>query len=802
VLLFLMLLFGTGCDVYKHLDETKQERLLTKNTLKLLDAKDLSLAERASLQYELGSFYKQQPNRRSWPFRLFQRRVWLYHHYANKPDTSAFGKMILNRVAEKPAIYDEKLAQKTALNIQNEIRQRGYFNATCNYKTQFSGKYKARVSYVLDFGEVFKIESAEFTSKDAKVEALMRSVAGRSNLKKGEPISHVRFETERVRLTKEMRDHGYAFFAPNYIRFTGDSTKNKVKVGVEALLTPDSALHKTFRLRNINVFEGLVPDFSTMRQDRFVGPDSMYFSTDKTEFEIRPDRLYAKIFTKPDSLYRQKDFDQTLRNLNALGVYKFVALRPVLDSISRELLDVNLFLTPNERLSRGWDFDFRGTQNIDGINAGGNLIGISFSTFFEHRNLFRGAEHFNTRLVGNLELNSARFGSGGKQENPFFSSDFSVQNQMTLPRYTSYLRLWNFGNTLRLQNKRLVSTEFYQRLKNESQTHLSVNYTYLNIFDFFEYNLFNANLGYDLRVPEKHYVFNHVSIDLLQPNIVGSRNFSPFFLKGFSNQLFTGFIFRNFNYTLSTQPNRFGERWVFRFNSDLSGLEEQLLHGLWYVGKKNPRPWKIANVEFAKYLRLDLESVYSREFRKSWVGALRFSTGLARSYGNTSTVPFVKQFFVGGPGSLRAWRIREIGPGAFVQRLRSGEVTPDSLKDRPFYQSGDFKLEFNGEFRFPLFWWLKGAVFIDGGNVWNLKSSSEVPGGNLRWDSYKNIAIGTGFGIRIDVELFVFRLDLGLPLRNPYPRLIENNSEYWIPDRFKKMQIKDFRPNIAVAYPF
>jgi outer membrane protein insertion porin family len=800
--LWLLLLGGSACNVHKYLDKSKEERLLTKNTIKFQSAKGMSLAERTALQYELGGFYKQQPNRRSWPLKLFQRRVWLYHRYANKPDTSAFGRMMLKKIAEPPAIYDEAKARKTAQNIQNEIRQRGYFNAKCNYETKYKGKYSAKVTYTLDFGEVYVIESANFVSKDPKVETIMRASATESNFKRGEPISQVRFESERVRLTKAMRDNGYAFFAPNYIRFTGDSTGNRVRVTAEALLTPDSAFHKTYRLRNVNVFEGLVPDFSTMRQDRFVGKDSMYFSTDKTAFEIRPDRLYAKIFVKPDSLYRQRDFDQTLRSLNALGVYKFVALRPTLDSVNRDRLDVNLFLTPNKRLSVGRDFDFRGTQNIDGLNAGGNLIGVSFSTFFQHKNLFRGAEHFDTRLVANVEFNGARFGSGGSQENLLFSSDFSVQNQLTLPRYTSYLKLWNLGHRLRFRNHKLVGDGFYSRLKNESQTHLAVNYTYLNVFGFFEYNLFNASLGYDLRIPERNYVFNHIGIDLLQPNIDASRQYSPFFLKGFTNQLFTGFLFRYFSFTRSTQPNRFGERWVLRLNSDLSGLEEHLLHGLWYAGKKDPPPSRIANVDFAKYIRLDMEAIYSREFRKDWVGGLRFATGAARNYGNTEAVPFVKQFFVGGPGGLRAWRIRETGPGAYVQRTRSGLVTPDSLKDRPFFQSGDFRLEFNGELRFPMFWWVKGAVFVDGGNVWNFKRTDDYPGGELQRNSYKNIALGTGFGIRADFDYFVFRLDFGLPLRNPYPKYQDVDGEYWIPNRFSKLQIRDFRPNLAVAYPF
>ena len=189
--------------------------------------------------------------------------------------------------------------------------------------------------------------------------------------------------------------------------------------------------------------------------------------------------------------------------------------------------------------------------------------------------------------------------------------------------------------------------------------------------------------------------------------------------------------------------------------------------------------------------------MYTRNFSKEVIGAVRIGAGVGVPFGDSRAVPYVKQFFVGGPSSIRAWRIREIGPGGYL------EIDPDTGKPvntQPYYQAGDFRFEFNGELRFPIFSYFKGAVFLDGGNIWTLRNDPGRPGSQLRWNSYKNIAIGTGFGIRGDFSYFVIRLDFGLPLRRPYLDPVSN--AYWVPNLFSKMQFSDFNPNLAVAYPF
>jgi outer membrane protein assembly factor BamA len=235
--------------------------------------------------------------------------------------------------------------------------------------------------------------------------------------------------------------------------------------------------------------------------------------------------------------------------------------------------------------------------------------------------------------------------------------------------------------------------------------------------------------------------------------------------------------------------NRFGERWQLRLNSEVSGLEELVVNKLWEIpfGKQT---WAIGDLDFSKFLRLEIDGVYSREFRKDLVGALRVGAGVVAPFGDSKVAPYVKQFFVGGPSSLRAWRIRELGPGGYVP-------TTEAQTKRPFYESGDFRFEFNGELRFPLFLWIKGALFVDGGNVWTLNKDAGRPASELKLDSYKNIAIGSGFGIRADFGFFILRFDVGVKVKRP------NNStgSYWVNEPWR-LRKENLAYNLAVGYPF
>jgi outer membrane protein insertion porin family len=767
-----------SCNVTKHLDESKGERLLVRNELQVKSEKKLSLGAKTALSYELTPLYRQKPNTRN--LRFFYPRLWLHYKYKNRK--SGFAKWVMAKQAENPAVYDSTLAFRTANNFKNQMHQRGYFRATCTYTPRYIGAKKASVIYNLNLGPLYTISSVTFQSRDTQVLEIVKMIAPGSNLHPGAPLDGQLFEAEKLRISGELKNRGYAYFVPQFIEFTGDSTGTKSTVNVEILPFNDSTMHKTYTIGKLEVYSGVVPELTALRSDTTI--NGMYFAGVESKFFVRPDRLYQTIALRPGQRYNQDNFDKTLRSLNSLGVYRFVSVRPVPDSTQEGKMDVAISLSPNERFSIGYGTDF----NYSTLNGG--LIGISPYVSINNRNLFSGAERLRTTVNYNIEfdISAQRF---------IYAQEFKIQNEFAFPRYFDYLGLWSAIHKIHFGKKRLVPDSYYQQMRSSANARISTDYNYLNVTDFYQYHLFNASFGYTLRPNAQHqYNWDHIGVEILRPRFDSKLTPSTFLRLSFDNQLFTGLILRSFNYNYTSRVNGFGERWTYRFNSEVSGLEVLAANRAWGAAFGREE-WKAGDLNYSEFLRIDQDAVYSRNFSKEIIGAVRIGAGVGIPFGDSKTVPYVKQFFVGGPSSIRAWRIREIGPGGFVE---IDSTTDKPVNVQPYYQAGDFRFEFNGELRFPIFSYFKGAIFVDGGNIWTLKKDPGRPGAQLGWNSFKNIAIGTGFGIRGDFGYFVIRVDFGLPLRRPY--LYPNSTSYWVPNLISNMQLRDFNPNLAVAYPF
>jgi len=803
-LLMLSCLF-CACNITKYVDKSQGPPLLRKNSLELKSVEKLPLSVRAPLQYELSALYRQKPNELSLMALRTPARLWFYYQY--RDTTSRFAKWVMKKIAEPPVFYDEAQTIRTNGNIQNYMRQRGYLKATSTYEVRFYDKRfyygddlyfdpkrdslrahsNAAVTYKLDLGPLFRIDTVQFISRDSQALQVLQETKGASLLKTGGALDGKTFEAEKGRITATMRNRGYAYFVPQFVEFTGDSTGAKTNVTVEVLPQDDSTMHRTYTIGTVTVFSDLVPDLNSVRQDTTI--DGIYFASSAQHFDMKPARLRKTIAVLPGQLYRQEDLDKTARNLNALGIFRFVTIRPLQDSLQPEKINVTVSFLLNKRLAIGYGLEMNSSTN-SGSDLAGRLLGVSANLSAVNRNLFRGAEIIRTDLAYSLEFDLA-----AQRERLIFSQQFKIQNELTFPRYFDYLGFWN-----RLHRWRLLKTSLYERMKSDGQVRMGLNYNYLDLRGFYVYNLLNASFGYTVRSDAEHqYAFDNIGIDVLRPtlqpgfdSIFGQNEFLRL---SFGNQLFTGFLLRSFTYTYSSRANAFGERWFLRLNAEMSGLEEFLVNRLWAVPFKK-QTWAVSDLEFSKYTRLDVTGSYTRDFTKDVTAVVRVGAGIASAYGDTKGVPFVKQFFVGGPSSVRAWRIREIGPGGYYELDESCNCA--AVGQQPFFQAADFRFEFNAELRFPLFWWVKGAVFVDGGNIWTLQPDAQRPNAELRWDSYKNIALGTGFGLRFDFNYFVFRFDWGLKLRRPFKT---PTQDYWVDwGNTNWADLSNF--NIAVGYPF
>lgn len=765
-MLFAALWLSVGCNVTKHLDTSKGERLLTKNSLEFKAEKKVSLSTATALRYEMGGLYRQQPNSA-----VLGQKLRLYIFYSVENKTSKTAGWLRKKVAEPPVIYDDQLARQTAENFKNFMAQRGYFNATCTYHTDTTSRYKAKTAYTLHLGPRYEVSTVQFTTKDSVVMDLLPVIRRDTRIKPGIPVDVREFDAEKLRINALMKERGFARFFPGYIEYNGDSTGAKVAININILPQSDTSFHQKYHIGAVSVFSSLVPEVSAMRSEDTL--HSIHYYSNEPKFFIKPRHLDRLIKTRPGELFQQSKLDQTNRNLGGVGAFKFVSVRP--QQAIGDTMNMDVFFSPANLWSVGFDPNF----NYSTASSTGGLLGFSSSAFLKNRNLFRGAELLQINLSGNIEFDIS------KPDNPVFSRELKWQNTLIFPRYFDYFGLWRGLHALGVGNKRVVSNRFYRKLKEEANVSMNLTYDYLLLS--YSYNLFNASFGYKFpRKNARKFEINHLGIDLLRPQIsdeICATN--PFLCLNFSNQLFTGLLFRSFSYALYTPQNRAGERWSLLLGTDLSGAEVALAGA---ITGKSFKEWK--GLEISRYGRIDLSGSYSRNFTRDLFAGIRLATGVVQPYGGSTGAPYVKQFYVGGPSSIRAWRLRQLGPGTYFDPGADTSLAT-------FLNAADFKFEFNAEVRFPVFWWFKGAVFVDGGNIWTIKEEQERPGSQLLWSSYKNMAIGTGAGLRFDFGYSVIRFDMGLKLRYPYP--LENGG-YWVNRDATFKELVNW--NLAVGYPF
>jgi len=803
-----------SCNTTKFLGV--DEFLLEKNEIKF-EGKE-KVDNKRKLKYELSTLYKQKKNSNF----FFIPREYFYFKNQQPEDTSKFDRWVRRVIAEPPAIYDQELTQATAEAMQYYLQYKGYFNANVYPDEYIKGK-KAYVTYYVKPKERFTIDSIFFQSEDPNIERILRQTKARSLLKPGEGLDGNLYEREKERITQQLRNSGYADFLPNYFAtLEADTTvqSKKANVYLEILPPSEDSLHQVYYVGDVRVFTQYDPSSTADLRDTVI--QDIHFRTPDTAFSVKPQVIIDQIYLQPGELFRQENYEKTNRSLSALGVFRFVRIKQEQDSVFPNRLNFRIELTDNSRIEVGVDFELNYT-NRSTSSASGNLIGLSISPSMRHRNIFGGAE----QLLGNL--------SAGLEVNPSFRDDrfwntvdLQASTDLYLPKFADYLGIWKGISKIgQDREKAQRGQDFYTQLQEKATTRLSVSYNYLRLLDFYRYNLFNANYGFELkRSGTRRYNINHVGIDYLQPFSEPAfreiQRSNPFLDNSFGQQLFVSLLFRDFDFIYNGRPNEYGESVYFSGRLEMAGAEIYAGNAIYNAFALKSDTLRLGQTDFSQYAKMELDFRYYKQFNQKHSLATRFALGIARPFGYTDDVPYVKQFYVGGPSSIRAWPARGLGPGGYLDTLT---FKPEDLSIRAsnrllFYQTGDLKLEFNLEYRFNIFWRFKGALFLDGGNIWTITEDPSRCGSQFRWSApanracesgqsfrdpfYKQIALGTGLGFRFDFTYFIFRLDLGVRLRNPIPlpgpdeRISE--SDYWTD--FSQYQLRDINFNIGLGYPF
>lgn len=808
-----------SCNTTKYL--TGGQELLTSQRVKMKAPKEMP--NKADVAYELSTIAQQQPNGN---FLFLWPREYFYFDNNKPKDTTRIDRFLRNTIGQRPAIYSDSLSRRSAKDMAAYLLYQGYFNARAYHEADRGKKRKVNLIYHVEPGHRYLIDSVQYTSQDPRLDSLLQAAKEESLLVKGAPLDLNNFDQEKVRLGRYFRNHGYAFFTSSYLdKLEIDTTRRQgyADVFLSILPAPRADAYDRYKVGSITVladFSPLDAQSGRARLDTII--DNVRFLTGESAFRMRPELLRRSIFLRPGDYYNQEEREKTTLALNGLGIYRFVRINQQIDSLGEKVLNYQIQLSPSDRMSIGADLDFSYTNRNGNIGAG-NLLGVSVSPNFSNRNLLGGAELLVTNFRAGVEINpfpSDTF--------PFLSTvDLAVDVSLYLPRFKDF-GLYSLLNKLPAPWKgNLISDTFIAQLREKASTRYSLGYEYLLISQFYSYTILNARLGYDFRrSTTTNYRINHLAIDVLVPST--EQRFkeildqNQFLQRSFGEQYFFSALFRDLQYTHSGRPDQRGRSLSFTGAFELAGAEVFLTNQLFDAGNTwTPKD----GATYAKYVSGLADISYNKQYTAQHSFAARFLISAARPFGGSATedaaVPYVKQFFVGGANSMRAWAPRGLGPGGYVDPLSLN--TDNNLR---LFQTGDFRMELNLEYRFPITTLFKGAFFADIGNIWTFEEDAdqERPGSQfllgqklrnnntfLHQPFYRQLAIGMGTGLRVDLSYFVFRLDASIPMRYNYPQdgfgnpLDRDNTkppegDYW--RSFQRFRLRDITFQLGLGYPF
>ncbi len=675
--------------------------------------------------------------------------------------------------------------------MQLYLNRRGYFDAKVSYEVKYKKK-TADINYNVNTGQIYTYNNIVVQTDNPDFIRILNENANSAFIKKGKAVDESVFQQEKLRIAKLFRNNGYAFFSPNMIgNLEGDSTGNQIDATYKILPPNDTvSQHQKFYIGDVFVFLNASADNAINEvSDSLV--KGIHFYALNNDFKIKASALANIIYLKKGDLFQQDNYDKTSQQFVNYEIMRFFSIKPFVNPNSPDSIHFNIFLTTKKPIELNMQVDLSFSNLSYSV---GNLIGTALNTSIKHKNFRKNAEIFIARLEGGIEFNPFY------KEIPFINTlNINGLSEWNIPRFVDPFKLWQRFNTIPIIKGELYRSKnrFYTTLREKATTKFGIGYNYFTSINFYTYHSFNVNFGYKLPYSKNlNYEINQIGVNYLRPTF--SDNFSEilenniFLQRSFGKQLFTGFLFKDFSITYTKTPNLFGESWWVRGELEQSGLEVLGVNAITNIFRDSSKIFTIDNTEFAHFWKVRMEGRYTRKLLNNTIVAFRLATGLATPYGKfTRVVPYPRQFYLGGPNSIRAWRIRELGAGSYQN--------PESTNiGFPFYQAGDIMFEFNCEYRFDIFWRLKSALFIEGGNIWTLKTETARPGSKISKNFYKEIAIGTGIGWRFDFTFFVLRLDMGYKVRNPF----KVNGSYWAYNSFDDLKFKDFNYNLAVGFPF
>lgn len=691
--------------------------------------------------------------------------LWVYNWNIRKEKGLKW--WLYRKLAKKPVLLSDVQPELRLKMVENNMKDFGFFGPETRYEIvpRKHNVRKAKISYWVKLPRPFHYRSVELWGWKGQMDSLIRSSMRFSLLKVGAQYDVNVLEQERQRISEILRNRGYYYFQPGYIEFLADTTRSPGEVDLRIGLKqgiPEVALH-SYTIRKVEVSLSGSGGNPLLRDSLDYDGLHIGYVPPRT---LKPRILARAVRVRPGQLYTARRQSKTQSNIVRLGVFKFVNLTITpADTAGEHRLDY--------RIIADYALPVNTEAELDIASKSNNLLGPGLSWSFINKNTFKRAETFSLKFTGAYE--------------------WQVGGEKTSGGKNSLVNSYELGINLNLSVSCLLIPRFMASEKDrEERTHFQIGTDFLNRHSYFRMISLWGSASYDFNSSRRNYhsvvPFKLNYTHLLQTSHAfdSTLNNNPAIALSFRNQLIPSM---SYTYTFDRaatyrNPNRlFWQTSLTQAGNIISGLQ--------YLAGKKETGRKILGNRYSQFLKLTSEVIKYRRVTENTQFALRFLGGIGYAYGNSEVMPYSEQFYIGGANSIRAFQIRSIGPGSYHPEKK----TVTSYLD----QTGDIKLEGNVGYRFKIAGRMNGALFVDAGNVWLLRKEKERPGGVFRFsrDLWKEIALGTGCGLRYDITYIIIRADLGIALHAPYDT---GKSGYF---NIRKYSFNDgLVLNLAIGYPF
>lgn len=687
----------------------------------------------------------------------FPLGLWVYNNWPN-PE-KGLRHWLYEKLVEEPVLVSDVRPEVRSRMIEQILDNNGYFRGTASYElVKGRNPKKAKILYKVHPGPAFPIDTVMLLPDTTRLNVLIDSLVRTDDYLS---MKSPRFSTDslgnaRRRITNSLRNMGYYFFRPEYIEYLADSLEDRGHIALKVDMVrnvPKFAL-KPYRTGKVTIHVN--------RNEGGGRPDTVELSR-ATLIQMVPSRLRRKLFDenvmfRPGHTFAVRNMDRTQANLARLGIFSGIEINAFPDTTVRDerLLNIDIDCT--------FDTPLETSLEVNASSKSNSYIGPGVTFGVTNKNVFGGGEQLSVKLTGSYEWQTGR----GSRGSVFNSYEAGVTAALAFPR--------------------LLAPRFIPRSRFQlNWTRFQLNADLLNRPHYFKMAQFNASVNYDWRV--RRHVQNTLTLfKLTYTNLMHTTaefdsimTANPSVAQSFKSQFIPQM---SYTYIYDRQLNPDNTiNWQFTV--------QEAGNVFWAIyracGKKGEK--ELFGTPFSQFVKGQTQLVWGRRilYGDHWIVS-RVAVGAAHAYGNSSQVPYSEQFYVGGANSIRAFTVRSIGPGSY----KAAPGQPEDYFDR----TGTFKFEANVEYRFPLMGPLHGALFVDAGNVWLLKDDPLRPGGTLRAKTFlRDIALGTGCGLRFDISMLVIRADLGIGIHAPYNT--GHSGYYNMPSFGKSLAF-----HLAIGYPF